>query len=153
MQAHAVDDAGVRLGVVHDDIVAVHQRVDDAHHALVAEVEQQRVGLVHEVGQLVFQLLVQGGVAAHDARAHRVGHAVLGGAFGVGLAHFGVVGQAEVVVQAPGEHFFAAEHHAGLDFAFQLGKGEVAVGVVRVRARAGRGWPKSGRKYPLRNGV
>nr|GFC85630.1 hypothetical protein [Tanacetum cinerariifolium] len=72
VQAHTVDDAGVRLGVVHDGIVAAHQRVDDAHHALVTEVEQQRGGLIYKLGQLVFELLVQRRVAAHNAGAHGV---------------------------------------------------------------------------------
>ena len=46
-----------------------------------------------------------------------------------------MIGQAEVVVDAPHQHFLPSESHLVGDVPFQLGKGEVAVGVLGVLAK------------------
>jgi hypothetical protein len=45
-----------------------------------------------------------------------------------------VVGQTEVVVQAPAKYLFASEAHVGTEFAFQLGEDEVAFAGFAVLA-------------------
>ena len=132
VQTQAVDDAGMRLGVVNHHVAGSEQAVDDRQHALVAEVEQEGVLLADELGQLAFQPLVVFGLAAHHARSHRSRHAELGGAFGIGLAHLGMVGQSQVVVQAPVEHLLSPEHHVGTDLALEFREGEIAVSVRHV---------------------
>ena len=132
VQAQSVDDAGVRLGIVDDHVAGGQQAVDDRDHALVTEIEQEGILLADKRGQLTLQTLVVNGLSAHHAGAHRGRHAELRSAFGVGLAHLGVVGQSEVIVQAPVEHLLAPENHVGTDVAFEFGKGIITVGVRHV---------------------
>ena len=132
VHAQAVDDAGVGLGVVHHHVARREQAVDDRNHALVAEVEQEGILLAHELGQLALQLLVVFGLATHHAGTHGGRHAEFGRTVGIGLAHLGVVGQAEVVVQTPVQHLLAAERHVGTDLAFEFRESEVAVGIRHV---------------------
>ena len=59
------------------------------------------------------------------------------GAFGIGFAHFGVIGEAKVVVEAPYDHLFAAKLHSASDFSFQRWECKVPVcylGVLAQRA-------------------
>ena len=78
---------------------------------------------------------MQFGLARHHTGAHRVSQAPAGGGIGVGFAHFGVIGQAEIVVDAPANHFFAFENHAITQFAFELGKHVVTFGYFGVLAQ------------------
>ena len=122
----------MRLGIVDHHVARIEQTVDDRDHALVAEVEQEGVLLADEGGQFALELLVVFGLAAHHAGAHRRGHAELGRALGVGFAHLGMVGQAEVVVQAPVEHHLPAEAHVGAELTLQFGECEIAVRIGHV---------------------
>ena len=132
VQAQSVDDAGVRLGIVDDHVAGGQQAVDDRDHALVTEIEQEGILLADKRSQFTLQTLVVNGLSAHHAGAHRGRHTELRSAFGVGLAHLGVVGQSEVIVQAPVEHLLAPENHVGTDVAFEFGKGIITVGVRHV---------------------
>ncbi len=132
MQADTVAQAGVGLGVIDDDVASAHQRVDGGHDALIAEVELEGGFLVLEVGQFAFQLLVEGGLAGHHAASHRIGHTPAGGTFRVSFADLGMIGQAEVVVDAPAEHLLAVEAHVGTQFAFKLRECEIAVYLFTV---------------------
>ena len=134
VQPQPVDDAGMRLRVVDHHVAAREQRVDDRDHSLIAVVEQEGVGLAHESGQLALELLVPLGLSAHHAGPHRIGHAELGGRLGVGLAHLRMVGQAQIVVQAPVQHLAAAEDHVRADFALELRERVVAVAQLLVLA-------------------
>ena len=132
VQAQAVHDAGVGFGVVHNHVLAAHQRVDDGEHGLVAEVDQVGCRTLDESCQAVFQLDVPLGLAGHHAGAHGSRHAELCRGFGIRLAHFRVVGQAEVVVQTPVQHFLAVELHVRAYFAFEDGEHEIAVRFASV---------------------
>ena len=79
-----------------------------------------------------------GGLTAHDAGAHRVAHAPLLRGLGVDGPHFGVVGQAEVVVDAPDQDLLSPKGHAVGDVSLELGEGEVSVGLFSVRPRGPR---------------
>ena len=127
MQPQPVDDAGVRLRIVNHHVAAGQQRIDDRNHPLIPVVQQERVGLADECGQLPFELFVPLGLPAHHTRAHRIRHTEFGGGFGIGLPHLRVVGQPQVVIQAPVQYFPPAEHHPGTDFSFQFRKCEIAV--------------------------
>lgn len=72
------------------------------------------------------------GLTAHHAGAHRGSHAEFGGTFGVGFAHFGVISQAQVVVQAPVQHLLSPKGHVGTDFSFEFGECEIPVGITHV---------------------
>ena len=132
VQAQAVDDAGMRFGIVDHHVARRQQAVDDRNHALITEVQQEGVLLADELGQFALETLVVDGLAAHHAGAHRGRHAELCGTLGVGLADFGVVGQPEVIVQTPVEHLLAPESHVGADIAFQFGERVITVGVRHV---------------------
>ena len=132
VQADAVQQAGVALGVIDDDVVARGQRVDRGHDALVAEVVEERVLLLLEFGEGLLELLVIAGMAAHHAGAHRVRQAPLRRRVGVRLADSRVVGQAQVVVQAPVEHRGAVEDHVGAEFALQTGIHIVAEALLEI---------------------
>ena len=124
--------AGVGLGIVDHHVTRGQQAVDDREHALVAEVEQEGILLADKLGQFTLQLLVVLGLTAHHAGSHRGGHAELGGTLGIGLAHLGMVGQSEVVVQTPVQHHLAPEFHVGADLALQLRKCEISVRIRHV---------------------
>ena len=132
VQADAVEQAGVALVVIDDHVVAAHERVDSRDNALVAEVEQEGVFLLLEVGQFAFEALVERGVTRQHAGTHRIGQAPAGGRFAVHLADFGMIGQSQVVVQAPAEDFLTLEAHVRTELPFQLGEHEIAEGFVAV---------------------
>ena len=134
VEADAVQQAGVALGVIHDDVVPAHQGVDRGEDALVAEVEQEGGLLLLEVGEHPLELLVEGRLAGHHAAAHRVGHAPAGGGLGIDLADLGMVRQAQIVVQAPAQDFLPGETHVGTELTFELGESEIAVGLLAVLA-------------------
>ena len=134
MEADAVQQAGVALGVIDDDVVPAHQGVDRGEDALVAEVEQEGGLLLLEVGEHPLELLVEGRLAGHHPAAHRVGHAPAGGGLAVDLADLGMVRQAQVVVQAPAQDFLPGEAHVGAEFALEFGECEISVGLVAVLA-------------------
>ena len=132
VQAQAGDDAGMRFGIVDHHVARGEEAVDDRDHALIAEVQQEGVGFADELCQFALQLFVVFGLTAHHAGAHRGCHAEFGGTFGVGFAHFGVIGQAQVVVQAPVQHLLSPEGHVGTDFSFEFGECEIPVGITHV---------------------
>ena len=132
VHAQSVDDAGMRLGIVNYGVAARQQAVDNGYHPLIAEVEQERILLAHEFRQTALQFLMVFGLPAHHACAHGSGHAELHGADGVGLAYLRMVGQSEVVVEAPVEDLLAAELHAGPYVALQLGECEIAVCIIDI---------------------
>ena len=127
-----IDHAGVALAVVDDHVVAADERLDGTLATLVAIVEQEGVLLLHELGEVTLELLVVGGLAAHDAGAHRVAHAPLLRGFGVHGPDFRVVGEAEVVVDAPDQDLLPPKGHAVGDVSLELGEGEVSVGLLGV---------------------
>ena len=135
VQADAVDHAGVALAVIDNDIVAADEGLNGALATLVTVVQEEGVFLLHELGELVLQLLVVLGLAAHDAGPHRVAHAPLLRRLGVHSADVRMVGEAEVVVDAPHEDLLAPEGHPVGDVALQLREGEVAMGVLGVLAK------------------
>ena len=127
VETDAVQQAGVRLCVIHDDVVAADKGIDGGEDALITEVELEGGLFVLEVGKLSFQLFVQRGLASHHTAAHRIGHTPAGSAFRVGFSDLGMVGQAEIVVDAPAKHVFAVETHVRAKFAFQLRECEITV--------------------------
>ena len=134
VQTQTVDNAGVSLGIVNDNVAGREQAVDDRKHALISEVEQESVLLAYECGKLALQLLVILGLTAHHAGTHRGRHSELCSAFGIGLAYFGVVCQSKIVVKAPVQHHLAAEAHVRAYFSLEFGECEVAVDTLHVLA-------------------
>ena len=132
MQTDTVAQTSMRFRVIDNDIASANQRVDGGHNALIAEVELESSFLMLEVGQLPLQLFVESGLTGHHTAAHRIGHTPAGGAFRVGLAHLGMVGQTEVVVEAPAKHLLAVETHVRTQLAFQLRECEIAVNFLAV---------------------
>ena len=63
VQTNAVHHARVRFTVVHNDIVARDEGLNGRLASLVAKIEQECVLLLHEVGQLVLEGFVFGGLA------------------------------------------------------------------------------------------
>ena len=132
VETDAVHEAGVALGVIDDDVVPVGDGVYGGDDALVAEVEEEGVLLLLEVGEHLLQLLVIPGMAGHHAGAHRICEAPLCGSLGVGLAHLGMVGQSKVVVEAPIEDFLAVEDHMGTQLALETGIHIIAECLVEI---------------------
>ena len=127
---YAVDNGGMAVCIVNHYVVAVQQAVDSGHNTLVAVVDKATVFLVGEIGQFCFELFMPFGLAGHNACTHGVCHAVFGGRFRVGFAYFGMVGQTEVVVQAPAEDFPSLEHHVRTYFPFEFREHIIAFGLV-----------------------
>jgi hypothetical protein len=121
--------------VVHYHIVAGKQRVDYRHNALVAIIEQITVFFSDKMGQFGFQFAVLTGFARHHARAHWVREAPFGGAFGIGLAYFGVVGEAQVIVDTPTNYFTAFKKHSIAQCAFEAWEHVVTFGHFGVFAK------------------
>ena len=55
VQTNAVHHARMRLTVVHNDVVARHQRLNGGLAPLVTKVEQERIFLLHEVCEFLFK--------------------------------------------------------------------------------------------------
>ena len=134
MEADAVQQASVALGVIHDDIVPAHEGIDRGQDALVAEIEQESGFLLLEVGEHALELLVEGRLAGHHAAAHRVGHAPAGGGLRIDLADLGMVRETQVVVQAPAQDFLPGEAHMGTELAFELRECKITVGLFAILA-------------------
>ena len=130
--AETVDQAGVSLAVVDDDVAQADDGVEDANLSLIAEVEQVAVLLVRILAQHRLNLLVQSGMAAHHTGTHRIGQAPAAGTLLVGGAHLRVVGQTQIVVQAPVQHLLAVERHLGTQLALELRKIEIAIGQLAI---------------------
>ena len=135
VEAHPVEDAGVRFGIVNDHVVASAYGINDGNHPLVAVVEQEGIFLTHEIGQVPFQFFMFDGLSRHHAGTHRRSHAILGSRIGVGLPDLGMVGQSEVIVEAPNKHSLAPEIHVGTNFSLELRKRKIAVGHLHVAAK------------------
>jgi len=134
VKAEAVDDAGVAFGVVYDDVMAAAYGVDGAHNTLVAIVKQGGILFPFKGRQLSFQLLVIVAVTTHHTGSHGGGHTKLGGGFCVDLADLRVVGEAQVVIQAPDDLFFSPEIHPATDLSLQFGKCEISMRPFSVLA-------------------
>ena len=139
VETDTVEQAGVALVVIDDHVVPAHQRVDGRDNALVAEVEEESVFLLLEVGQFAFEAFVERGMSGQHARTHRIREAPAGCGFTVDLADRRVVGQAQVVVEAPAENFLALEPHMGSQFSFQFGEHVVAEGLVTILSQRAAG--------------
>ena len=81
-------------------------------------IEKGSVLFSFERRQFSFQLFVVVTVPAHHSGAHGGCHAETGGGFGVYLPDFGVIGEAEVVIEAPDDLFLTAERHSAADLPF-----------------------------------
>ena len=132
MEADAVQQAGMALGVVYDDVMPGGKCVDGGDDTLIAEIVKERVLLLLELRELTLESLVVTGMAGHHARTHRVSETPLRGGFRVSLAHLGMVGQSEIVVEAPVEHRHAVENHMGAEFALETGIHVIAEALLKV---------------------
>ena len=132
VEADAVQEAGMALGVIDDDIMARDQRVNGGNDALVTEVEKEGVLLLLEIGEHLLQLLMVTGVAGHHPGAHRIGKAPVGRRLGVRLADLRMVGEAEVVVQAPVQDRNAVEDHVGAEFTLEPGIHVITESLVEI---------------------
>ena len=132
VHTQTVDDTSVSLSVINHNVAGSQQTVDDRHHTLITEVEQECVLLTNESGQLALQLLVINGLTAHHTCTHRSSHTEVDSALSVSLAHLGVVSQTEVVVQAPVQNLLTAELHMRADRAFEFREREIAVRILLI---------------------
>ena len=126
VQAAAVDKARMGFRVVDNHIVTRAKRVDGGNDALIAEIEQERIFLLLEIGKLPFHALVQRSMAAHHTASHRIGQTPPCSSLSVHLPYFGMVRKAEVVVQAPTQDFLAVESHVRAYLPFQFRIHEIA---------------------------
>ena len=78
--------------IIHDHVVAVAEHIDQAHDALIAEVEEDGVFFLFEVCQFSFKLLMQLAVSTHHSGAHRIGESPFGGSLCICPAYFGMAG-------------------------------------------------------------
>ena len=134
VQPYAVNDTGMAFPIVNDHIMTAAERIYYRYHTLVAIVQQAGVFLSFKFSQLFFQLFMIIAVPAHHAGAHRVGQSILFGRIGIGFTYFGVIGKAQVIVQAPNDYFLSAEIHPAADFSFQLGEGKITMRSFTVLA-------------------
>src|SRR5206468_11464625 len=66
-------------------------------------------------------------VSTHHACAHGKGQAKLFRCLRICLPYFRMIGQTKIIIQAPNDHFLAAEYHAATDLALQFWKCKIAV--------------------------
>ena len=132
VHTQTVDDTSVSLSVINHNVAGSQQTVDDRHHTLITEVEQECVLLANKLGQLALQLLVINGLTAHHTCAHRCCHTEIDSTLSVSLAYFGVVSQTEVVVETPIQNLLTAELHMRADGAFEFREREIAVRILLV---------------------
>ena len=134
VEPDAVQKTGVALGVIDDDVVAGGQGVDGRDYALVAEVVEEGVLLLLEVGEYPLELLMIAGVAGHHPSSHRVSESPVGRRLGVRLPDLGMVGQAEVVVQVPVQDRNPVECHVRPELAFEAGVHVITETLLKILA-------------------
>ena len=130
--AETVDETSMRLAIVDDDVAERHHGVENGNLALVAEVEEVAIFLMSKLAEHRLDLLVEVGIARHGTGTHGISQTPAASTLLVGSADFGIIGEAEVVVKAPVENFFAVELHFGAKFAFEVGEIEIAVGIFLI---------------------
>ena len=127
-----VDDAGMAVLVVDDDVVAVHQAVDPAQVGHVAARQQHRVLMPRQRRQALLQVAMLLGVAGERRRAAAADAVGLDGLDDL-LLDVGVVRQPEVAVGTEHQHLVErvsvefAVLHAAIDRAETLAPHHVAV--------------------------
>src|SRR5690606_15193851 len=127
VEANAVYDTGMRFSVVNNDVVAIYKGVDNGYHALIAVVEQKSIFFANITCQILLQFFVMDTIAGHHAGSHGVRHAEIGSRLSIHRPYFGMIGQAQVIVEAPYQMFFPVEQHPGSNFTFQLRKRKIAM--------------------------
>ncbi len=127
VESESIDYTSMTFSIIDDHIVAAADGVDGAHDTLITVIEEGGVFFSFKSGQFTLQLFVVIAVSAHHARAHRCGHAEPAGGLGVNLTNFGMIGESQVVVQAPDYFLFSTENHAASNFTFQLWEGKITV--------------------------
>ena len=130
--AETVDQAGVSLAVIDDDIAQADNGIKDTDLTLIAEVEQVAVFFVRVLAQHSLNLLVQSRVTRHHTGTHRISQTPAACTFLVGGAHLRIVGQTQVVVKAPVQDLLAVERHLGTQLAFELREIKIAIGQLAI---------------------
>ena len=132
MQTDAVEQTSVCLVVINDNVVGTGQRVDSGNDALIAKIEKICGLFLLKISQFLLKMLVHTGLSRHHTGTHRSGETPSGGTLGINLTDSWMVGQTQIIVQAPAKHFLAVENHAGTQFAFQTGKRKITVSTLTV---------------------
>jgi hypothetical protein len=98
VQEDTVHDAGVRLGIVHNHIVARTKRIDNGNHSLITVIEQIGCLLFLEFGEPLLQFPVKFCLTGHHSGTHRISHSPCCGSFRIRFPYFGMVGESEVII-------------------------------------------------------
>ena len=98
VQTHTINDAGMSFGVVNDHIAAVDHRIDYRHHPLITVIQQIGGFPANKSGKLALKLFVIDRLPRHHSGSHGIGHTKFCGSLGIGLTHFGMVGQTQIIV-------------------------------------------------------
>ena len=123
------------LTVIDNHIMAAHQCLNGTLTPLITEVEQEGILFLHEVREVLLQFFMKLGLPTHHARPHGISHSPILGCIGVRFADIRMVGQSEVIVDTPNQHFFPPKHHPIGDVALKLGEGEIPVGILGMLAK------------------
>ena len=138
METDSVKEAGVALCIIDNDVMTAGEGIYGGDDSLIAEVEEEGIFLLLEIGEHLFQPLMLAGVPRKHPRAHRISQAPFGCSLCIHPAYFGMVGQAEIVVQAPVEHRNPVESHMRAQFALKTRIHVVAESLLEILSdRAG----------------
>ncbi len=120
VETDAVEQAGVGLRIVDNDVVAVHEGVNRRDDALIAEIEEEGILLLLEGGKPAFKFLMVLRMPGEHTAAHRIGKSPFLGRLCVGLADLRMICEPQVVVQGPVEHLDAVEFHVRSELSFKF---------------------------------
>ena len=134
MQADSVQQAGMALGIIYDDIVPRGEGVDGGNDALIAEIVEECIFLLLEFSEYPLQLLVIAGVAGHHPGAHRVSQSPVRRSLCICLPDLRVIGQSQVVVQGPVQYRDAVECHMRSQFTLETRIHVVAETLLEILA-------------------
>ena len=84
---------------------------------------------LNKFGQLMLQLFVEIGMTRHHSRTHGIGRTIFCRSFSIYFSNFGMIGQAQIVIDTPSDDLFPHKVHAVADGSFQFWKNKIAFGV------------------------
>ena len=109
MKPDPIHNTCVRFGIIYNYVTPVHQGIDTTHYSLVAEVQQHGIFPAHKCSYYPFKLFMLYGVPAHHPCPHRVTHSPFSSCLCIYFSNFRMIYQAEVIIKAPNDLFFAPE--------------------------------------------
>ena len=102
--------------IIYDHIMTAAQYINKAYHSLVTIIQKDGIFFHFKFSQFCFQLFMVITVSTHHTGTHGAGKAKFGCGFCILFSYFRMIGQTEIIIQTPYDHFLATEYHTAADY-------------------------------------